>query len=179
MVIVCSVVGALVLAENCYVVVSSCVCMPAFICIRNKAIVDITLQLRSAACCHCVRRQSQTAWRPLANTLEILTTFSTVPTSFVASTTRRVWKLCLGTGSTDFVTGPFLLSILVFLLLVSSLLFLFFGALRQTKLAVRQLLVHVKIVCRIVSYHMTSSTKLEIQSVLLWEENQAMALNNT
>ena len=39
---------------------------------------------RFALCCHCIWRQSQTAWRTLANTAEILTTcFSTAQTSIL------------------------------------------------------------------------------------------------
>jgi len=37
----------------------------------NNAIVDSRLRPRCAICCHCIRQQSQTAWRPLTNTLEI------------------------------------------------------------------------------------------------------------
>ena len=52
----------------------------------------------------------------------------------------------LRTNSTDFATGPFLLSISV-LFLVSSLFFFLFGSVRQTKLA------HANIVRHIISYH--------------------------
>jgi len=38
---------------------------------RKKAIVDSRLCPRCPICCHCIRRQRQTAWRPLANTLEM------------------------------------------------------------------------------------------------------------
>jgi len=57
----------------------------------NKAIVDIILRPRCAICCHCTPRRSRTAWRPLANTLEMLTAcFSTVPMSLLP-TPRAVY----------------------------------------------------------------------------------------
>ena len=43
---------------------------------ENEATVDIKLCPRFPICCHCIciRRQSQTAWRRLVNTLKMLTT---------------------------------------------------------------------------------------------------------
>ena len=59
----------------------------------NKAIVDIRLRPRCAIFCHCIRRQSQAAWRPLANTLEVLTArFNTAPTS-ILSKPRATWPI--------------------------------------------------------------------------------------
>ena len=59
-----------------------CVCPPETS--NNNAIifVDIKLCPQYAICYHFIRQQGQKAWRPLANTLENLTTcFNTAPMS--------------------------------------------------------------------------------------------------
>jgi len=59
----------------------------------DKAIIDITLRPRCTICCHCIRRQSPSVWRSLANLLEILTAcFSTTPTSLLP-TPRAMWTI--------------------------------------------------------------------------------------